>query len=65
MPPKKVLVLDAMGVLYHACDDVKELLIPFVELFNKDIPADTIKRFVYRSKSGANHQKKLLESCRL
>ena len=30
MPDARTIVLDAMGVLYRACDDVPELLVPFV-----------------------------------
>ncbi len=49
---RKVLVLDAMGVLYQACDDVKQLLTPFVESFNADVPADKIKRLYIEASLG-------------
>ncbi len=57
--PKKILVLDAMGVLYRACDDVKELLIPFVQSYNKDIPADAIKRLYIEASLGRITGKRL------
>ena len=49
---RKVLVLDAMGVLYQACDDVQELLIPYITSLNKDIGADTIKRLYVEASLG-------------
>ena len=30
MYTNKILVLDAMGVIYQSCDDVEELLVPFI-----------------------------------
>ncbi len=49
---RKVLVLDAMGVLYRACDDVRELLIPYVTSLNKNTGADTIKRLYIEASLG-------------
>lgn len=49
---RKVLVLDAMGVLYQACDDVGELLIPYIASFNKGVSAGTINRlYIINTKS--------------
>ncbi len=39
-----IIVLDAMGVLYRSCDDVKELLIPFIQDHNPAIDDDNIKK---------------------
>lgn len=49
---RKVLVLDAMGVLYQACDDVEELLIPYITSFNEGISADVIKRLYTEASLG-------------
>ena len=38
----KILMLDAMGVIYEYGDDVEELLIPFVTKRNNDISRDAI-----------------------
>jgi putative hydrolase of the HAD superfamily len=41
----EILVLDAMGVLYQAGDDVAELLVPFVRRHGRtDLPAEEIER---------------------
>jgi putative hydrolase of the HAD superfamily len=41
----EILVLDAMGVLYQAGDDVAELLVPFVRRHGRtELPAEEIER---------------------
>jgi putative hydrolase of the HAD superfamily len=41
----EILILDAMGVLYQAGDDVAELLVPFVRRHGRPgLPADEIER---------------------
>lgn len=41
----EILILDAMGVLYQAGDDVAELLVPFVHRHGRpDLPAEEIER---------------------
>lgn len=40
---KTIIVLDAMGVIYRACDDVAELLIPFVKERNENAEDENIK----------------------
>lgn len=49
---RNVLVLDAMGVLYQACDDVEELLIPFVTSLNRDVNVNTVKRLYVEASLG-------------
>lgn len=52
MTHRRVLVLDAMGVLYQACDDVEELLIPYIASFNKGVSADIINRLYIEASLG-------------
>ena len=40
--PSKVIVLDAMGVMYRAQDDVAELLVPFVQRHRPSVPAEEV-----------------------
>ena len=39
----KILVLDAMGVIYQSCDDVEELLVPFIKEKGSNINKKTIE----------------------
>ena len=39
----KILVLDAMGVVYQSCDDVEELLVPFIREKGSNIDKKTIE----------------------
>lgn len=48
----KTLILDAMGVLYKAGDDVAELLIPFVIAHDGDNDIHRIERAYMRASSG-------------
>lgn len=40
---KTILVLDAMGVIYRSCDDVAELLIPYVKEMSVTATDDSIR----------------------
>ena len=40
--PGNVIVLDAMGVMYRARDDVAELLVPFVQRHRPSVPASEV-----------------------
>ena len=40
--PRNVIVLDAMGVMYRAQDDVAELLVPFVQRHRPSVPAEDV-----------------------
>ena len=40
--PRRVIVLDAMGVMYRARDDVAELLVPFVQRHRPSVPAEDV-----------------------
>ena len=46
------LVLDAMGVIYQSCDDVKELLVPFIREKGSNIDKKTIEDLYTRASLG-------------
>jgi len=48
----KYLVLDAMGVIYKYCDDVEELLIPFIRSNGSNIAKDKIKDYYKKASLG-------------
>lgn len=48
----KILVLDAMGVLYQSCDDVEELLIPFIKAQNRACSEGAIRESYIRASLG-------------
>lgn len=48
----KILVLDAMGVLYQNCDDVEELLIPFIKAQNRACSEGAIRESYIRASLG-------------
>lgn len=49
---KTILVLDAMGVIYRSCDDVAELLIPYVKERNIEATDDSIRDAYIRCSLG-------------
>ena len=48
----KILVLDAMGVIYQSCDDVEELLVPFIKEKGSNIGKKTIEDLYTRASLG-------------
>ena len=48
----KILVLDAMGVIYQSCDDVEELLVPFIREKGSNIDKKTIEDLYTRASLG-------------
>jgi FMN phosphatase YigB (HAD superfamily) len=48
----KILVLDAMGVIYQSCDDVEELLVPFIKEKGSKIDKKTIEDLYTRASLG-------------
>ena len=48
----KILVLDAMGVIYQSCDDVEELLVPFIREKGSNIDKKTIEGLYTRASLG-------------
>ena len=48
----KILVLDAMGVIYQSCDDVEELLVPFIKEKGSNIDRKTIEDLYTRASLG-------------
>ena len=48
----KILVLDAMGVIYQSCDDVEELLVPFIKEKGSNIDRKTIENLYTRASLG-------------
>ena len=48
----KILVLDAMGVVYQSCDDVEELLVPFIKEKGSNIDKKTIEDLYTRASLG-------------
>lgn len=48
----KILVLDAMGVIYQSCDDVEELLVPFIREQGSNIDKKTIEYLYTRASLG-------------
>lgn len=62
---KRILVLDAMGVIYKACDDVEELLIPFVHEMNPGIDPDCIKNHYIKASLGELSNEAFWESLEL
>ena len=48
----KILVLDAMGVIYQSCDDVEELLVPFIKEKGSNIDKKTIEDLYTRASLG-------------
>lgn len=48
----KILVLDAMGVIYQSCDDVEELLVPFIREKRSNIKKKTIEDLYTRASLG-------------
>ena len=48
----KILVLDAMGVIYRSCDDVEELLVPFIREKGSNIDKKTIEDLYTRASLG-------------
>ena len=49
---ENIIVLDAMGVIYKACDDVEELLIPFIKENNNACDEIIIKNAYIRASLG-------------
>ena len=52
MNVNKTLVLDAMGVIYQSCDDVEELLVPFIKEKGSNIDKKTIEDLYTRASLG-------------
>ena len=52
MNSNKILVLDAMGVIYQSCDDVEELLVPFIKEKGSNIDKKTIEDLYTRASLG-------------
>ena len=52
MNVNKILVLDAMGVIYQSCDDVEELLVPFIKEKGSNIDKKTIEDLYTRASLG-------------
>ena len=52
MNSNKILVLDAMGVIYQSCDDVEELLVPFIKEQGSNIDKKTIEDLYTRASLG-------------
>ena len=48
----RILVLDAMGVIYQSCDDVEELLVPFIRQKGSDIDKRIIEDLYTRTSLG-------------
>lgn len=48
----RILVLDAMGVIYQSCDDVEELLVPFIREKGSDIDKKIIEDHYTRASLG-------------
>ena len=48
----KILVLDAMGVIYQSCDDVEELLVPFIREQGSSIDRKAIEDLYTRASLG-------------
>ncbi len=48
----KILVLDAMGVIYQSCDDVEELLVPFIRDKGSNIDKKIIEDHYTRTSLG-------------
>ena len=48
----KILVLDAMGVIYQSCDDVEELLVPFIREKGSNIDKKIIEDLYTRTSLG-------------
>jgi HAD superfamily hydrolase (TIGR01509 family) len=57
----KILVLDAMGVIYKHCDDVEKLLIPFLKSNKSNISRNMIKGFYRRASLGQISSKSFWE----
>ena len=52
MSINKILVLDAMGVIYQSCDDVEELLVPFIKEKGSNIDKTIIEDLYTRASLG-------------
>ncbi len=52
MPSIRMIVLDAMGVIFRVADDVQELLIPFIRKHNLSVSADVIQQRYYQCSLG-------------
>ena len=52
MNSNKILVLDAMGVIYQSCDDVEELLVPFIREQGSNIDKKIIEDLYTRASLG-------------
>jgi len=52
MSINKILVLDAMGVIYQSCDDVEELLVPFIREKGSNIDKKIIEDLYIRASLG-------------
>ncbi len=52
MASARVIVLDAMGVIYRARDDVAELLVPFVERHGSRASADHVAALYEKASLG-------------
>ena len=48
----KILVLDAMGVIYQSCDDVEELLVPFIREKGSNVDKTIIENLYTRASLG-------------
>ena len=62
---KEHLVLDAMGVIYQAGDDVEELLIPFIKKNNGITNKKEIEKQYYKASMGEISSKKFWESVQI
>jgi len=62
---KKILVLDAMGVIYSSCDDVAELLIPYVKERNIDATDDSIRDAYIRCSLGEMPESKFWDDLKV
>ena len=52
MYTNKILVLDAMGVIYQSCDDVEELLVPFIREQGSNIDKKIIEDHYIQASQG-------------
>jgi putative hydrolase of the HAD superfamily len=48
----KWVILDAMGVIFEVCDDVKDLLVPYIQKRNSGISTEKIKEMYLKASLG-------------
>jgi putative hydrolase of the HAD superfamily len=48
----KWVILDAMGVIFEVCDDVKDLLVPYIQKRNSGISMEKIKEMYLKASLG-------------